>query len=227
MLNNYSVQMGQGNSPVKNMFGIKIPEITDFAGLSKQFGVPDLSQYNIDQNSIMQMIQKLFGQGQSNLYGTMQNAGSGAGRNAFAQGQSMGLSNPFSLQQRARNSTMSNFAPQFGGMEENRLNTLSNLPFQVNQFNSGLANQGFQNQMTLKNYMLQKQQLDAQIEAQDEAGKWWNTILPMILGAGGKIGGALLSGGGGSSGGSGGFGLKGGSGYSGGTGMNTYIPHYG
>jgi hypothetical protein len=112
-------------------------------------------QYNLNQNDMMGMLQRLFNQGSSNLSGTMQRAGSGAGMNAFGQGQSMGLSNPFSLQQRARNSTMSQFAPQFGELEQNRLNQGMNMPFKVNEFNRANQMMGFQDLM--KYYGLKSQ----------------------------------------------------------------------
>ena len=109
--------------------------------------VPTYQKYNLDQNSMMAMLQQMFNQGSSNLSGTMQRAGSGAGMNAFAQGSSMGLNNPFSLQQRARTGVMSQFAPQFGEMEQNRLNQGMNMPFKVNEFNAN------NEQMTWKSLM--------------------------------------------------------------------------
>jgi hypothetical protein len=96
---------------------------------------PDFSQYNLNRPELERLYGNYFNQGQSNLSGAMSRAGSGAGINAFSQGQSMGLNNPFSLQQRARTSTMSQFAPQFGELEGKRLGLMAQLPQMVSGFN--------------------------------------------------------------------------------------------
>ena len=182
--------------------------------------LPSMSKYNLDQNSLMSMLQKMFGQNQSNLSGTMQRAGSGAGMNAFSQGASMGLNNPFSLQQRARNSTMSQFAPQFGEMQSNYLNQAMNLPFQVNQFNRQGAQMDFGNQMTFEQLLMQQKQMQLEQDRYNEENSPFNTIAPSVFGMFANMALPGLSGKGLS-----GKGLSGmGSGYPGGTGMNSYIP---
>ena len=96
---------------------------------------PDYSKFNLNMPEMQRLFGNYFNQGQSNLSGAMTRAGSGAGINAFSQGQSMGLNNPFSLQQRAKTSTMGQFAPQFGELEGKRLNLMAQLPQMVSGFN--------------------------------------------------------------------------------------------
>ena len=91
------------------------------------------------------LINNVYNTGQSNLYGAGQRAAGESGQYAGALASSQGYSDPTALMMRARTNALSQFAPQYGQLEQARAGQLLQAPMYARD----MYQKNFENLMNL------------------------------------------------------------------------------